>query len=64
MEHIEDGYMCMLRARKNVLDDFREYGIDSYFFWSPEFDAIRWRKLKPDQLFEFVDAKMQRLLMP
>ncbi len=63
VEEIEHGWMCMIRARENVLEDFRAYGIDSYFFWSPEFDAIRWRKLKPDQLFEFVNQHMGRFLL-
>jgi len=62
-EELEDeGWVFLLRARPNVLAEFEAYGISSYFMWSPTFDELRWRKLKPTQLYQLIDASMQKLL--
>lgn len=58
----EDGWMCLLRLRQNVREDFVRYGIGHYFYWSGELDEVRWRKLKPWELFQLVDSRMNRLL--
>ena len=61
-EELEDGWICLLRAREHVQRELREYNIDSYFYWSAELDALPWRKLKPTQLFEIVERTRGRLL--
>lgn len=57
-----DGWLSLLRPRQRVLEEFRAYGIDEYFYWNPAFDELRWRKLKPWQLFELFEKSMARLL--
>ena len=61
---IEDGWMCLLRARPHVQQEFVSYGISPYFYWNFALDQLQWRKLKPWQLFEQVQEQYGRLLLP
>lgn len=61
-EEIPDGWICLLRGRPNVLDEFINYRIDPYFYWSAAFDELHWRKLKPWSLFELVERQISRTL--
>ena len=63
-EDLETGWLVLIRPREQMKMEFREYGIDQYVFWSDEWDDLNWRKLKPWQLFQLVDKKIGRLLMP
>ncbi len=60
----DTGWVCLLRARPHVLEEFVRYGLSPYLYWNPEFDGLRWRKLKPWQLYDVVAEGMQRLLLP
>ena len=62
-EEMDEGWICLLRARDHVKQEFRQYGIDSWLYWSEELDSIQWRKLKPQQLFVRVDEQRSRLLL-
>ena len=62
-EELEDGWICLLRAREHVLRELREYQIDPYFYWSGELDDLRWRKLKPQQLYQVVAQQRNRLML-
>lgn len=61
-EEIEEGWMCLLRARPHIQAELRQYGIDPYFYWNPDFDDLAWRKLKPWQLYQLIAASMPKLL--
>lgn len=63
-DEIEEGWMCLFRARPNVLEEFDRYNISQYFYWNPQFDGLRWRKLKPWALFQLVEESMRRALKP
>lgn len=62
-DELEDGWICLLRAREHVQEQLREFNIDGYFYWSEELDALAWRKLKPTQLFDIVAQNRGRLLL-
>ncbi|MEZ4776821.1 MAG: hypothetical protein R3D00_26840 [Bacteroidia bacterium] len=61
-EEMEDGWICILKAKEEVREDMIQYGVSPYFFWSPVLDEINWRKLKPFQLFSLVTARMGKVL--
>jgi len=58
----EEGYLVLLRCRDNVKEDLKAYGIDEFFFWSPQLDSLNWRKLKPWFLLDAVDEQMTKVL--
>jgi hypothetical protein len=60
---IEDGWMCLLRARPHVLHEFVQYRIDPYFYWNAALDQLPWRKTKPWELYELVAQHYHRLLL-
>lgn len=62
-DELADGWMCLLRPRPNVVEEFERYNIGPYFFWSEALDELRWRKLKPWELFEVVERTMHRYLL-
>ena len=61
-DELEDGWIALVRARPHVQEELEQYGISQYFFWSPNLDALFWRKLKPWQLYQAVEDQMGRLL--
>lgn len=61
-EEMENGWICTLRLREEVRQDMVDYGISSYFFWSPVLDEMAWRKMKPFQLFGIINSRMQKIL--
>lgn len=61
-DELEDGWICLLRAREHVLRELEEFDLLGYFYTSMELDDIAWRKLKPWELFRLIDARMQLLL--
>lgn len=62
-DELQDGWVCLLRARDHVKEDFQSYGLDQYLFWSPQIDEIMWRKLRPWQLFEAAENVINRPLI-
>lgn len=61
-EELEDGWMCILRARENVWEEMKDYQISHYFYQSSTLDEIPWRKLKPSQLYFLVESRMRQVL--
>lgn len=61
-EELGDGWICAMRMREEVRQEMQEYGILDYFYWSEAVDQLRWRKLKPKQLYELIDSRMPKLL--
>jgi len=61
-EDLEEGWVCMLRAREHVKKEFEKNDLDQYFFWSDQLDAIPWRKQKPHRLVELIETRMSLYL--
>ncbi|MEL6670835.1 MAG: hypothetical protein AAFR61_01550 [Bacteroidota bacterium] len=61
-DELEDGWMCGLRMRQEVKEEMDAYNISSYFYWNPLLDELPWRRLKPIQLYQAVENRLQALL--
>ena len=61
-EELEEGWLCLLRAREHVRREIDDHDLGQYFFWSDALDELHWRKLKPFQLYQMVQSKMLRLI--
>lgn len=61
-DELEDGWICVLRPRQEILEEMEQYQISSYFYWSPVLDELAWRKLSPHQLYQIVKSRMGYLL--
>ena len=61
-EEIEDGWMCLIKPRANVLEEFQDYGLLPYFYQSPQLDSLQWRKFKPHQLYQLVNSRLSMVL--
>ncbi|MBX3101122.1 MAG: hypothetical protein KF690_01280 [Bacteroidetes bacterium] len=59
-----EGWLCLLRARPQVLEELEAYGIGQYFFYSPLLESLRWRKLKPWQVYAQVRDQLEGRLLP
>lgn len=57
-----EGYIHLLRLRPEVQAEFIRYGISAYVNWSPDADAVNWRKLHPDQLLATVEDTYRKML--
>lgn len=62
-DELEDGWLCLLRARAGVKQEFCHFGLDQYVFFSEELDAIKWRKLRPWQLYDLLQKHIERPLL-
>ncbi|MFN8922737.1 MAG: hypothetical protein ACK5XP_07410 [Sphingobacteriia bacterium] len=63
-EALEDGWMCLLRARPHVLEELEAYEIGRYFYYSPSLADVRWRKMKPWHVYQLVKDNLERFLLP
>lgn len=61
-EELEEGWITLVRPRKNVLEELDDYGLTHFFYHSPLLDDLQWRKLKPFQLFELIESRIPKLL--
>ncbi|MDX2248504.1 MAG: hypothetical protein SF052_17095 [Bacteroidia bacterium] len=61
-DEMEEGWICILRARQEIFEEMNHYGVASYFYWSPFLDELEWRKLKPFQLFSLIQSRMGKVL--
>lgn len=59
-EDMEDGWIAALNFRDFVLDEMRQFNIDSYVNSGGTLDLINWRTLKPQQLCEQIDQLISR----
>lgn len=57
-----DGWIALLNFREHVRDDLRAANIDQYFLLGGKLDQMDWRTFEPEDLFERVDAQVQRRL--
>jgi hypothetical protein len=61
-EELEDGWMCLLKARNTLIEEMSQYNISDYFFWNPAFDELPWRRMKPAEIFYLVEQSMRKIL--
>ncbi|RMG21532.1 MAG: hypothetical protein D6730_18115 [Bacteroidetes bacterium] len=61
-EELDEGWICVLRARPQVWQEMQAYHIAQYFYQSPLLDELPWRKLKPSQLYYLVESRMRQVL--
>ncbi len=58
----DDGWIALLNFRPHVLEDLQSANIDQYFLLGGKLNALQWRTLEPDSLFERVESFVMRRL--
>ncbi|MCW3086039.1 MAG: hypothetical protein JWP12_3405 [Bacteroidetes bacterium] len=61
-EEVEDGWIAFLNFRDHVLKEFNQANIDYYIVSGGKLNDVAWRTSTPLQLFEKVDAYVQKRL--
>ena len=61
-QEIEDGWIAAINFREHVIEEFKRANIDYYISFGGDFDDFNWRNLKPQQLFDLIDATMTKRL--
>ncbi len=61
-QELEDGWIAAINFQQHVLDEFTQANIDFYLVFGGELNALNWRKLSPQQLFNSVTQTMQKRL--
>lgn len=54
----QDGWVALLNFRPHVLEDMRTADLDRFFISGGKLDAMDWRTLAPDQLYERVKGQV------
>ena len=62
IDEIEDGWVCLLNAREHIISEMSQIGIDQYFVLGGNFENIAWRTNRPIQLFQQIEAKVNKRL--
>lgn len=63
-DNIGDGWIVCLNFRDHVIHDLAQARLDYYLAFGGKFDAFNWRSYHPVQLFNTIDAMVQRRLNP
>lgn len=63
-DNIEDGWIVCLNFRDHIIDEFVRARLDYYLAFGGKFNAFNWRALQPDQLFDKINALVQKRLTP
>jgi hypothetical protein len=61
-QEIEEGWIAAINFREHVIEEFKRANIDYYISFGGDFDDFNWRNLKPQQLFDLIDATMTKRL--
>jgi hypothetical protein len=56
----QDGWIALLNFREHVLQDMQHANIDQYFLIGGRLNAMGWRTLEPDDLFQRVEGLVMR----
>lgn len=56
----EAGWICLLKARPNVQEGLAASQLDRYLLWDDQLDHLRWRKLKPWDLFAAICHRVEQ----
>lgn len=57
-----DGWIALLNFRPHVLDELRTTDVDRYFLMGGTLNALNWRSLDPEMLYERVEGFVMRRL--
>ncbi len=52
----ESGWICTVNMLEHVMHDFQDAHIDNFIFMGPAFNAIPWRRYRPEYFFEQIDC--------
>ena len=59
-EDVEDGWIAAVNFRDFVLEEFKNYNIDSYLNMGGSLQISNWRTMTPFKYFEVVNSLIQR----
>ncbi|MCB0410582.1 MAG: hypothetical protein KDD29_10215 [Flavobacteriales bacterium] len=59
----EDGWIVFINFREHVLREFRQSGLDYYFYSGGDLDDFDWRRFSPGQVFGNVTKIIQKRLV-
>jgi hypothetical protein len=57
-----DGWIALMNFREHVLEDMQRANIDQYFLLGGKLNAMGWRTLEPDDLYQRVSGLVMRRL--
>lgn len=58
----QDGWIALLNFRPHVLSDLQSGNIDQYFLLGGRLNALKWRTLEPETLYEQVEGLVMKRL--
>lgn len=61
-EEVEDGWIAAINFRDFILDEMKNYNIDSYINYGGTLQISNWRTFKPTHLFKIVDGLIMKRL--
>ncbi|MEQ9423979.1 MAG: hypothetical protein RJQ09_06150 [Cyclobacteriaceae bacterium] len=61
-DDVEEGWIAAINFREHVIDEWKQFGIDSYFNYGGSLEINNWRTMKPPQFFLRVDSQIQKRL--
>ena len=61
-EEIEDGFMIALGFSDTIKNEWKEFNIDQFFYYSEQLDLNNWRTHKPHQLIEIIENIFRRVI--
>ncbi len=61
-EDVEDGWVALINFREHVLREISDRRLDYYLATGGRLNEMRWRTLKPGQLFQVVDNLITKRL--
>lgn len=59
-EDLDDGWISAINFRDFVLDEMKQYNIDSYINYGGDLDVVNWRTLTPQVLCARIDEIISR----
>lgn len=59
-EEVEEGWICAINFRDFVLDEMKNFNLDSYLNFGGDLDIFNWRTLKPQLVFQQIDSIISR----
>lgn len=62
IDDAEDGWVAMINFHEHVINEFKQAGIDQYFFMGGQLDDVEWRTFLPNQLFKYVKKIIEKRL--
>lgn len=63
-EDIEDGWIAAVNFREFVLDEMKQFNIDTFINSGGSLQIENWRTMKPLQFFKLIDSLITRRLGP